>query len=163
MRPLDQGLRQVFSEPPCVIGVGNTLRSDDGVGVFIAERLADELASGSRHAVICAEDVIENHVFRIADSAVRNVLVIDAVQGTGSEPGSLVLGSLTEMEIGGGFSTHKLALSMAAKLLAQHGKDVYLLGIAAENIEFGTSVSQEILESAETVIDLVLGRIARSN
>lgn len=156
-------LEQILSQPTCIVGVGNLLRNDDAVGAIIAGRLEAELPAESGHSVVNAEDVIENHVFRIADSAVRNVLVIDAVQGTGSEPGSLVLGSLTEMEIGGGFSTHKLALSMAAKLLAQHGKDVYLLGIAAENIEFGTSVSQEILESAETVIDLVLGRIARSN
>lgn len=156
-------LEQILSQPTCIVGVGNLLRNDDAVGAIIAGRLEAELPAESAHCVVNAEDVIENHVFRIADSAVRNVLVIDAVQGTGSEPGSLVLGSLTEMEIGGGFSTHKLALSMAAKLLQQHGKDVFLLGVAAENIEFGTSVSQEILDSAETVIDLVLGRIARSN
>lgn len=156
-------LEQILSLPTCIVGVGNLLRNDDAVGAIIASRLEAELPAASGHTVVNAEDVIENHVFRIADSAVRNVLVIDAVQGTGGEPGSLVLGKLEDLEVGGGFSTHKLALTMAAKLLAQHGKDVYLLGIAAENIEFGTTVNQEILDSAETVIDLVLGRIARSN
>lgn len=157
MRPLDQGLRQVFSEPTCVIGVGNTLRSDDGVGVFIAERLADELASGSRHAVICAEDVIENHVFPIADGTRRNVLVVDAVRGGGSgECGALVFGRLDEIEADGlGWSTHKLALSTAAGILKHHGKDVYLLGVVVANTDYGTNVSPEILASAEAVVDLL--------
>lgn len=157
MLPLDQGLRRVFAEPTCVVGVGNTLRSDDGVGVLIAERLADELANGSRHAVVSAEDVIENHVFRIADGPSRNVLVVDAVQGQGaSERGALVFGRLEEIEADGlGWSTHKLALSTAASVLRHHGKDVYLLGIVVANTDYGTAVSPEILASAEAVLDLL--------
>ncbi|TJZ74207.1 hydrogenase maturation protease [Chitiniphilus eburneus] len=156
-------LAQILSHPTCIVGVGNMLRNDDAVGALIADRLEAELPATSGHFVVNAEDVIENHVFRIAESAAHNVLVIDAVQGTGGETGSLVLGKLTEMEVGGGYSTHKLALSMAASLFEQHGKQVYLLGIAAQDIDFGTTVSSAILDSAETVIDLVLGRIARSN
>ncbi|GAA5786327.1 hydrogenase maturation protease [Chitiniphilus shinanonensis] len=160
---LAQDLTRILSRPTCIVGVGNTLRSDDAVGPFIAGRLQAELPPADGHVVVDAEDVIENHVFRIADSAVANVLVIDAVQGTGGAPGSLVLGELAELEVGGGYSTHKLALSMAASVLAQHGKTVYLLGIAAENVDFGMAMSKDILDSAETVIDLVIGRVGRSN
>ncbi|QLG88423.1 hydrogenase maturation protease [Chitinibacter bivalviorum] len=156
-------LEQILSQPTCIVGVGNPLRNDDAVGALIAERLENELPASFGHTVINAEDVIENHVFQIADSAVRNVLVIDAVQGTGGECGSLVLGKLAELEVGGGFSTHKLALSMATQLIEQQGKDVYLLGIAAENIDFGRSVSPEILNSAATVIELIVAQVARSH
>lgn len=163
MIALDLELEQILSQPTCIVGVGNLLRNDDAVGAMIAGRLEEELLDSSGHCVVNAEDVIENYVFQIADRNVRNVLVIDAVQGSGSEPGSLILGKLEDLEVGGGFSTHKLALSMAASVLKQHGKDVYLLGIAVTDIEFGTTVRQEILDSAETVIDLILGRIVRSN
>lgn len=156
-----QKLDQILSQPTCIVGVGNPFRNDDAVGALIASRLAAELPAAAGHCVVNAEDVIENHVFRIADSEVSNVLVIDAVQGSGGEPGSLVLGRLEDLEIGGGYSTHKLALSLAAHVLKQYGKDVYLLGIAAADTGFGTTVSQAILDSAETVIDLVLGRSAR--
>ena len=156
MIPIDQGLRQILSEPTCLVGVGNLLRNDDAVGVLIAERLEREMAGSTHYSVVNAEDVIENHVFRIADHDVKNVLVIDAVQGADAEPGSVVFGRMEDLEaVRGGYSTHKLALSMAASVLKQHGKDVWLLGIVAANTEYGTEVSQEILESAEAVIDLV--------
>ncbi len=157
MHPVVQGLQQVFLEPTCIVGVGNTLRGDDGVGVLIAERLAADLATSSRHSVVSAEDVIENHVFRIADGASRNVLVVDAVQGQGAgEVGALVFGRLEEIEAGSlGWSTHKLALSTAASVLRHHGKDVYLLGIVVANTDYGNPVSQEILDSAEAVLDLL--------
>lgn len=157
MHPVVQGLQRVFAQPTCIVGVGNTIRGDDGVGVLIAERMAAELATGSRHSVVSAEDVIENHVFRIADGTSRNVLVVDAVQGQGAgEAGALVFGNLEEMEAASsGWSTHKLALSTAASVLRHHGKDVYLLGIVVANTDYGTAVSPEILDSAESVLELL--------
>lgn len=153
----DQRLRQILSERTCIVGVGNLLRNDDAVGVMIAARLEREIAPGGRISVVNVEDVIENYVFQIAANDSRNVLVIDAVQGDGSaEIGSLVLGRLDEMEMAnGGYSTHKLALSTAASVLKHHDKDVYLLGIVAANTDYGTEVSQAILDSAEAVIDLL--------
>ena len=156
MIPLEQGLRQILSEPTCLVGVGNLMRNDDAVGVIIADRLCQELQPSPRLTVVNVEDVIENPVFRIAANDARNVLVIDAVAGDDAEPGSLVLGRLEEMEAArGGYSTHKLALSTAAGVLRHHGKDVYLLGIVAANTDYGTEISQEILDTAEVVIDLV--------
>ncbi len=156
MIPLDQGLRQILSEPTCLVGIGNLLRNDDAVGVVIADRLSREWADRGSHQIVNAEDVIENHVFSIADSDVRNVLVIDAVEGGEAEAGSLVLGRLEELEATrGGLSTHKLALSTAGSVLRHYGKDVWLLGIFAANTDYGTEISQDILDSADAVIDLV--------
>jgi hydrogenase 3 maturation protease len=160
MTPFAQALRQILAQPTCIVGVGNPLRNDDAVGALIAERLAPVMAAAGRHTVINAEDVIENYCFSIADSAVRNVLVIDAVRGAilsdGAEPGSLVLGRLEDLEAAdGGYSTHKLALSTAGGVLRHHGKDVWLLGIVAANTEYGTAVSQDVLAAADAVINLV--------
>ena len=160
MTPFAQELQQILAQPTCIVGIGNPLRNDDAVGALIAERLVSEMAAVGRHTVIDAEDVIENYCFSIADSAVSNVLVIDAVQGAmhgdGPEPGSLVLGRLEELEAASnGWSTHKLALSTAASVLRHHGKDVWLLGIVAANTDYGTTVSPDILASAEAVIDLI--------
>jgi len=160
MTQFAQVLRQILAQPTCIVGVGNPLRNDDALGALIAERLAPAMAVGGRHTVINAEDVIENYCFSIADSAVRNVLVIDAVRGAilsdGAEPGALVLGRLEDLEAAdGGYSTHKLALSTAGGVLRRHGKDVWLLGIVAANTDYGTAVSQDVLDSAEAVIDLI--------
>lgn len=163
MIAFDHGLKQIMSKPTCIVGVGNLFRNDDAVGAMIADRLEQEVPASEWLSVINAEDVIENHVFRIADKDAHNVLVIDAIAGEDAEPGSLVLGKLEELEAAsGGYSTHKLALSTAASVLKQHGKEVYLLGIVAANTDYGTDVSKEILDSAETVINLVRAN-ARSN
>jgi hydrogenase maturation protease len=156
MTALAQQLRQVLAQPTCIVGVGNPLRNDDAVGALIAARLAAEFAAAGRHTVINAEDVIENYCFSIADSAVHNVLIIDAVQGHGAEPGSVMLGRLEDLEAaGGGYSTHKLALSTTASILRHHGKAVWLLGIVAANTDYGTEITPDILTSAEAVIDLI--------
>lgn len=156
MSQFGHDLKQILSERTCIVGVGNLLRNDDAVGVMIADRLEKDFSGLDRISVVNVEDVIENYVFQIAANDSRNVLVIDAVQGDGAEPGSLVLGRLEDMEVAnGGLSTHKLALSTAASVLRHHGKNVYLLGIVAANTDFGREVSQEILDSAEAVIDLV--------
>ncbi|WP_028451286.1 hydrogenase maturation protease [Chitinilyticum aquatile] len=156
-------LADILATPTSIVGIGNALRSDDAVGCYIAERLEASLPAHSPHRVINAEDVIENHVFRLADSAPEHVLLIDAIQGSGQAPGSLVLGRLAELETGGGYSTHKLALTMAGDLLERHGKQVYLLGVAAENIDFGMSMSKEIQTSADAVIDMLAGHAGRSH
>jgi len=157
MLSVDQGLHRVFAAPTCVVGIGNSFRGDDGVGVMIAERFAADLTAASRHSVINAEDVIENHVFRIADGASHNVLMVDAVQGWGTgETGDLVFGALEDIEAAsGGWSTHKLALSTAASVLRHHGKGVYLLGIVVANTDYGNAMSPEILDSAEAVLGLL--------
>jgi hydrogenase 3 maturation protease len=156
MTPFAQDLRQILAQPTCIVGVGNPLRNDDAVGALIAERLAPEIPAGGPHTVINAEDCIENYCFSIADSAARNVLIIDAVQSHGAEAGSVVLGRLEDLEAaGGGYSTHKLALSTTAGVLRHHGKAVWLLGIVPANTDYGTAVTPEILASAEAVIELI--------
>jgi hydrogenase maturation protease len=155
MTGLEHALREILARPTCIVGVGNRLRGDDAVGPHVADRLADE-AAGGRLRVVNAEDVIENHVFRIADGDARNVLVVDAVAGAGAAPGSLVLGRLDELEAAtGGFSTHRLALSMAGSVLRQHGKDVYLLGIAVANTEWGTGIGGDVQAGADAVVDMI--------
>ena len=152
-----QELRQILAQPTCIVGVGNPLRNDDAVGALIAERLAPELAAAGRHTVINAEDVIENYCFSIADSAVRNVLVIDAVQGAWRRSPAhwCWAGWRTWKRPAAAIRRINSPCPPPPSVLRHHGKDVWLLGIVAANTDYGTAVSQEILASAEAVIDLV--------
>jgi hydrogenase 3 maturation protease len=156
MSALADDLQKILVDRTCIVGVGNMLRNDDAIGAIVANRLQQEISPASQLSVVNVEDVIENHVFRIAENDARNILVIDAVQWAGAEPGSLVLGRMEDLETsGGGYSTHKLALSTAAIVLRHHGKEVYLLGIAAANTDFGRQVSQDVLDGGEAVIAMV--------
>jgi hydrogenase maturation protease len=161
MSELKQALREVFAEKTCVVGVGNPYRCDDAVGPLVAEKLKKSLTGIGQ--VVNVEDVIENYVFDIAGSDYQNILLVDAVSGHPREAGTVILDQLSEIEkIGGEISTHKLALSTAAKIFRMYGKKTFLLGIIPKNIDYGTEISPEIKGSVETVIEMIeeAGRVA---
>lgn len=159
MNALAKDLRAILSRPTAIVGIGNRLRNDDAVGVLIADRLARASSGDACYPVVVAEDVIENHVFPLADGACANVLLLDAVTGRGGEPGALLLGRIEELECGGGYSTHKLALSAAASILRHHGKDVHVLGVVVANTDFGSEVGGEVAAAADAVVAMISGQL----
>ena len=153
---MSEELAQILREKTCIVGMGNTYRNDDAVGVLIAERLLAGEALPGHLTVMNVEDVIESYIFPIAQGPSKNVLLVDAVKCEGVAKGSLVVGRLADFaEKSDGFSTHKLALSASAKVLEQYGKETYLLGIAADNVEFGLNPCPEVMASADAVVNLI--------
>ncbi|MGE5359653.1 MAG: hydrogenase maturation protease, partial [Bacteroidales bacterium] len=114
---------QVFGESTCLVGMGNPWRSDDGVGVRVAERLLAHPSLPPHIQVISVEDVIESYAFDIANRPVRNVVLVDAALGTGAPAGSIVFGPVAELEAASSdVSTHKLALCTVESVFRQSGK-----------------------------------------
>jgi hydrogenase 3 maturation protease len=148
-------LDSIMSSPTCIVGIGNTLRGDDSVGCYIAERLESEL-SGTGHGVINAEDIIESYVFRIADSDYKSVILIDALLAD-SPAGSVVFGKMDDLEgLSGSVSTHKLSLKLSGKILKENLKETYLVGIVARQIDFGEPMSPEVKRSADILTDCII-------
>jgi hypothetical protein len=88
----DGGFAALLREPTCLVGVGNPLRRDDGVGPWIVGAVR-EAASRANLPVVDAQDVPENFVHSIARADCRNVVFIDAVAAEGA-PGTVVFGPL---------------------------------------------------------------------
>jgi len=143
-------LEDVLADGACLVGLGNPWRRDDGVGPWLAESLA-----GSGYAVFDAEDVLENHVFDIARTCIRNVIIMDAVAAD-LEPGSVFFEPLDGLEEPAGVSTHKLALGLCGKILEAHGKRTYLLGIVPADLDFGRGLTPEVAKAASAVRDRIL-------
>lgn len=149
-------LERILAEPTCFVGIGNPLRGDDAVGLYIADRIRRGGAGGAM--VVDAEDVVENHVFQIAARDCRSVLFIDALS-MDAEPGSVYLGPLGEaVDLCGGLS-HKCSLGLSGKILDAYKKESYLLGVAVESAEFGTGINPDVLRSADLVSDLIVSII----
>jgi hydrogenase 3 maturation protease len=148
------GLGELLREPTCLVGVGNTLRRDDGVGPWIV-RAVREAASGTNLRVIDAEDVPENFVHGIARADCRNVVFVDAVAADGA-PGTVVFGPLSDFAEVESFSTHKLALSLSGRFLEAAGKRVFLLGIVPADLEFGAGLTAVVERAATSLRDLIL-------
>lgn len=154
-------LTAVLAGPTCLVGMGNPWRNDDGVGVHVARRLS-EGGLPPHVEVMVVEDVIESYVFDIARKAAGSVVLVDAAMVDGLAPGSIVFGKVDEMEAAGSdVSTHKLALRTVESVLRRSGKETYLLGIVAADIDFGDAISPAVQAAADCVVDLV--RSARSN
>jgi len=143
-------LEDILREGACLVGTGNPLRRDDGVGVWLAESL-----KGASAAVFNVEDVPESYVGEIARTGLRNVIIMDAVDA-GLEPGTVVFGPLDELGERPGLSTHKLSLSLCGRFLGAHGQRTFLLGIAPGDIDFGPGLTAEVERAAGQVRDLIL-------
>ena len=151
-------LTALLHEPTCLVGVGNPLRGDDGVGPWIVGAVRDAV-SGTNLRVVDAQDVPENFVPGIARGDCRNVVFIDAVAADGP-PGTVVFGPLAGFPEAESFTTHKLALSLSRKFLEAAGKKVFLLGIVPAGLDFGEGLTAEIRRTAAALRDVILSAAA---
>ncbi len=142
----------------CIVGVGNAIRKDDGVGVYLAGSL-QRLVREPHVRVINAEDILESYAFEIADGPCEAVLLIDAVH-TNSDPGTVLFGQLDDFgAIMEDFSTHKLSLRLAGKIWKNAGKKTYLLGIEAGDIDFGSDMTPAVKKSADMLRDCIISTL----
>lgn len=150
------GLDQVpMNSKTCLVGMGNTLRKDDAAGVYLVETVKKGIPGAALKTEI-VEDVIEAYVFKLAELECENIVIVDAIEAEG-EPGTIVFGKLADFaELLSNFSTHKLGLEMCGKIFEQHGKKTYLLGIVAEEIDFGEGMTKSVRDSADMLAELFI-------
>jgi hydrogenase maturation protease len=147
MENLGQQLRSSLQGRLCVMGVGNVDYSDDGFGVYVAEEL---LAAGVADVII-AGTAPERYLALVADQSFDDLLLIDALD-FGKPPGTVIL--LNAAQIVCAFpqiSTHKISLSVLAKVLEEAGTRVWLLGVQPETLRPGHGLSPMMHTSMEIV------------
>jgi hydrogenase 3 maturation protease len=137
-----------------ILGVGNSFRSDDAAGILVARALSQrECAADTDHVLIIeAGPAPENRTGELRKFAPELVLIVDAVE-MGEAPGAVHW--ISEKEIDGmSASTHSLPLSMLAHYLRLELKcDVRLLGIQVGSNDVGETISPEVLQAADEIVD----------
>jgi hydrogenase 3 maturation protease len=134
-----------------VLGIGNDLRSDDGLGPYIIERL--DIDDG-RVMIENVGSVPEGFAIPIAKFGADRVIMVDAADMR-KPPGHVEL--ITKDRIGGvTLSTHSMPLSFLMMYLEQEtGGKTVLIGIQPKSIQFGEGLTQEIQEVVDrTIISL---------
>jgi hydrogenase 3 maturation protease len=152
---LESQLREYFGtgeKRVALVGVGNPLRGDDGVGVRIIELL--EKAALENVMLLNTETVPEAFTGKVAEHKPTHVLLLDAANFRG-EPGDVKL--MDSSKIGGqAISTHSLPLTIFISYIEKTmSSKVLLLGVQPRNIEFFTEMSPEVERTAEEVADLL--------
>ncbi|MEO0078039.1 MAG: hydrogenase 3 maturation endopeptidase HyCI [candidate division WOR-3 bacterium] len=141
------------TRPVVVVGVGNRLRGDDGIGPALLDALAG-------FEQVCRFDVgstPENFILPIAQLKPGRIMVVDACD-FGGQPGEFRLFDQSQVEqlAYGLLSTHTLPLSLTVEMLAQETRaEVVLLGIQPADIRFGADLSEPVRSALPALIAFV--------
>ncbi len=137
-----------------VIGVGNRLRGDDGVGCHLIDLLKETIPDID---AIDASTVPENYIESIIKKTPERVLIIDACLFDG-EPGEFRLfgtESLENLRLPN-FSTHTPPLNLIAQLInAATGAKIYLLGIQPFQRGFGEKISPALANALPSIVSYI--------
>lgn len=156
-----------MSKPPIrtlVIGLGNPLMGDDGLGVAALELLREEwdlpveveLVDGGTWGM---------NLLPLVESA-RRLILVDAIRG-GAKPGTLTVLERSELPryFALKLSPHQidlreiLALAELRGLLPEH---LVAIGIEPERVEMEMGLSPRVRAGLAKVTDLVVGRLEAS-
>jgi hydrogenase 3 maturation protease len=132
-----------------VVGVGSRLRSDDALGLEIAERIA--AVSLPDVLVVLGDTAPENVTGEIRRFSPTHVLFVDAAD-LGEAPGTARVFAPSEIE-GMTSSTHTLPLHVIADYLTREtGCRVFFLGVQPKSVAFGGPISGELDRAIEEVV-----------
>lgn len=132
-----------------VLGVGNDLRTDDGLGLVIVDGLKH--IEGPHLLVENVGSVPEAFTSNLTDFGAERVIMVDAADML-KPPGHIEL--VTKSRIGGiTISTHRMPLSLLMQYLEDStGAQTILIGVQPKSVEFGEGLTPEIKMVTEKII-----------
>ncbi|NSW81842.1 MAG: HyaD/HybD family hydrogenase maturation endopeptidase [Syntrophothermus sp.] len=145
-----------------VVGIGNLLLKDEGVGVHAVQELRE---SGLPPGVEAVD--IGTNSYDLVDCLCESdkLIVIDAMEG-GGEPGTIYRVSFENLELkrkGELLSSHQLQFHEAVEMAKMMGccPEITVIGIEPKTIDWGTDLSPEVQRRLPRVVELVLQEIER--
>ncbi len=134
-----------------ILGVGNRLRGDDGVGAELAEELSG-LPGGER--VWETGTVPENYLGRIVKIGPDVIIILDSVD-FGQRPGKLEGFGLSDLS-GGMICSHSFSLAGMREWFDQLGLGkTVVIGIQPKSLELGSGLSREVSEAKDFLKDIL--------
>jgi len=142
-----------------VLGVGNELLKDEGIGVHVARELA-------RRTITFPVEIIEAGTVPDCwqgDEPVGKLVVIDAVYG-GGEPGAIYRFTPEDVEFESSMMTsvHQISLVDSLKLSEVTGnkpQKTVIIGVEPKEVAWGTELSEELRGRIHDVVRIVLKEV----
>ncbi|MEL6193023.1 MAG: hydrogenase maturation protease [Bacteroidota bacterium] len=148
-----------------ILGFGNPVREDDGVGIYVIEKLKEKIQHENIEILDMGTSAFEV-LFQLKGK--DRIILIDAVINTGEEVGTLY--KLPASEIEGSIKEDPLvflhslkwdqALSYAKKILLDEYPehiDVYL--VAIDSTRFNTEMTAAAIEGGDRLVDLLVNEL----
>lgn len=140
-----------------ILGVGNEIKCDDGVGPYIIKKLqAEDIEDMDKLLFINAETVPENFTGKLRKENPSHIIIVDACL-MGGEPGDVkIVDKYDFANIG--ISTHSMSLSYFVKYLERDNDfKIIFVGIEPESMDFSEKLTENVEKSAYEFIDILKG------
>lgn len=150
-KELFEQLNSLRGSSTLIVGIGNTLKCDDGAGPLVCQKLKQANITAE---VIDAGSVPENYIQPIVKKAPQNLLIVDAIEfaalaGTIKIFKSEQLKSLV-------ISTHTLSPHLFIDMIRRDiDVDIFFIGIQPERVQLGEAVSDEVNEAIQRLVELL--------
>jgi hydrogenase maturation protease len=143
-----------------VLGLGNLVHADDGVGVHAIERLQKDtrvpegvtMIDGGTHGLGLLPYV----------AGYERVLVIDAVD-VGEKPGTLIrLEGRAVENMPGKASVHQLGFAdmlVGLKLLGERPPEVIVIGVQPQSTEWSAELTPTVQQAMDELADVVIAQL----
>ena len=143
-----------------VLGLGNLVHRDDGVGIHAIHRLQKD--SRVPPGVVLIDGGTQGLSLISHISGFQRLLVIDAVD-VGEQPGTLIRleGSAVE-NLPGKPSVHQLGfadLMIALKLLGESPEEVVVIGVQPQSTDWSAELTATVRESLDGLLTVVVAQL----
>jgi len=153
-------LKEKLKGKVVIVGIGNSLRGDDGAGPELIKSLKFKVRSSEKNhelstpnhqlCLIDTGSVPENFLQKIVGERPDVILLVDTIN-LGKPAGSVEIIKAENLKEES-FSTHNASLKLTIAYLKKETKaSVFLLGIQPKNIGFGQKISPEVEESVKKI------------
>ncbi len=140
-----------------IIGIGNEYRSDDGLGIIIADKLSNINLNGIRILKQNGEPALLMDSWKDTDK----VIVIDAIS-SGASPGTVNRFDAVEKPLPSQlfhYSTHSFSLADVIELargLNRLPPSLIIYGIEGKNFTHGFKLSPEVEKAVGKIVELII-------
>lgn len=144
-----------------ILGIGNVLQKDDGIGMYAATYLNDNYSFSSDVNIINGgvEGINLLNIFMENDK----VLILDTI-GMEDTPGSLYV--IPAHELGGyGLNSggaHEVGVIQCLDMVELQGKalpEAFLIGIVPAEVTFDIALSEELMNAFDNYIKVILDKL----
>ncbi len=152
--------RENLSTGVVVLGIGNPLLSDDGLGIHALEVLRSDVRLPLATRLLDGGTFGPELLSQVGGC--RRLLLLDAVD-VGSAPGTIVRVDLDgTLAVARKTSVHEFGINELLddlRLLGEQPEHVLILGIQPASVAIGTSLSQDVLTAVPALLDAAVEQL----
>jgi hydrogenase maturation protease len=143
-----------------ILGVGNLVRQDEGLGIHLLQALQNKLPPVLPAGIELLDGGTGGLILLDYVESAEKLLILDAV-AAGREPGEIVIWQKEEIPyfIAPKMTVHQVSLAEVlhwAKFRGKYPQDIVVVGIQPKCLDWGTKLSEEVRNSLPAALHEVL-------